>query len=188
MSTSREKGRIIIFNGVGSSGKTSIARALQAIAKVPLLHVQMDTFIDMLPENMFADPQGMVFETIEEDGKPSVRITSGPVANRAMAGMWQAVAALAASGNDLIFDVVMFAEDRAHCAGLAQRFDVKIVGVHAPLEILEARERSRGDRQAGLSRWQYSRVHEGMTYDLELDTRKLSPGQCAEMIRAALDL
>ena len=42
--------RIILLNGVGSSGKSSIARALQEITAAPFLHVQMDVFVQMLPE------------------------------------------------------------------------------------------------------------------------------------------
>ncbi|MGN6146630.1 MAG: phosphotransferase-like protein, partial [Mesorhizobium sp.] len=33
---------ILLLNGVGSAGKGSIARALQAITREPFLHVQMD--------------------------------------------------------------------------------------------------------------------------------------------------
>jgi chloramphenicol 3-O phosphotransferase len=55
--------------------------------------------------------------------------------------------------------------------------------VHAPLNVLEERERQRGDRLIGLARWQYDRVHEGMTYDLEVDTASVSALECAELIR-----
>jgi chloramphenicol 3-O-phosphotransferase len=40
---------IVLLNGVGSAGKSSIARALQQITAEPFLYVQMDTFIEMLP-------------------------------------------------------------------------------------------------------------------------------------------
>jgi len=35
----------------------------------------------------------------------------------------------------------------------------------------------------GLARWQYGRVHKGMTYDLELDTSKATPIECARLIK-----
>src|SRR5262245_4315199 len=41
--------RIIVLNGIGSVGKSSIARALQAMTVEPFLHVQLDMFIAMLP-------------------------------------------------------------------------------------------------------------------------------------------
>lgn len=40
--------RIIILNGAGSAGKSSIAKALQAITNEPFLHVAMDDFLDIL--------------------------------------------------------------------------------------------------------------------------------------------
>lgn len=40
--------RIVLLNGVGSAGKTSVAKALRTIADEPFLHVQMDAFMDML--------------------------------------------------------------------------------------------------------------------------------------------
>src|SRR5919206_4011075 len=36
--------RIILLNGTGSAGKTSIARALQALFEEPYLHLGMDCF------------------------------------------------------------------------------------------------------------------------------------------------
>ena len=50
------------------------------------------------------------------------------------------------------------------------------------------RERSRGDRVVGLARWQYDRVHRGMTYDLEIDTSAADPPACATIIKTAFDL
>ncbi|WP_322013526.1 phosphotransferase-like protein [Paraburkholderia sp. J12] len=37
--------KIILLNGVGSSGKTSLACAFQVAAADVFLHVQMDTFL-----------------------------------------------------------------------------------------------------------------------------------------------
>ncbi|WJI61134.1 hypothetical protein NLY43_21245 [Mesorhizobium sp. C416B] len=71
--------KIVLLNGVGSAGKSSIARALQTIATEPFLHVQMDAFIDMLPPALQDHADGFSFETVLEDGKPSVVIRSGPV-------------------------------------------------------------------------------------------------------------
>jgi chloramphenicol 3-O phosphotransferase len=60
------------------------------------------------------------------------------------------------------------------------------VGIHCPLEVLEARERKRGDRQIGFARWQFERVHTYGDYDFTLDTSVLSPEQCAEQLIALL--
>jgi chloramphenicol 3-O phosphotransferase len=181
--------KIIILNGVGSAGKTSVAKALQTMTAVPFLHVAMDAFLDMLPEASIGHPDGLTFETVHEDGKPLVVIGTGPVAERAFRGMRHAAAAMAAQGNNLILDEVMLgAEKRAEYAALLSAFDVFMVGVFAPLDILEARERQRGDRLIGLARWQYGRVHQGMTYDLELDTSRATAMECATLIKQKFEL
>ena len=64
---------------------------------------------------------------------------------------------------------------RRNIAKLLAAFEVFRVGVFAPLDILEARERQRGDRLIGLARWQFDRVHKDMKYDLEVDTSSASP-------------
>jgi len=180
--------RIILLNGVGSAGKTSIAKALQTITAEPFLHVAMDAFIDMLPPVYCDHPDGMVFETIEEDGKPSVVITSGPVADRAFRGMRHAIAAMAGQGNHLIVDDVLIGDEKADYPRLLAAFDLMMVGVFCPLDVLEERERARGDRLIGLARWQYNRVHQDMAYDLTVDTREATPIACAEMIKQKFKL
>lgn len=180
--------RIVLLNGVGSAGKSSIARALQAVTADPFLHVSMDAFLDMLPEASFGRPDGLTFETVEQDGRPSVVIRSGPTAERALRGMRHAVAAMAAAGNDLIVDEVLIGPEKAEYAVLLAPFRVFAVGVFAPLEVLEERERVRGNRMIGLARWQYERVHAGMTYELEVDTSRASPAECASLIKERFGL
>jgi chloramphenicol 3-O phosphotransferase len=180
--------RVIILNGVGSAGKGSIAKALQTIASRPFLHVEMDVFLAMLPDSYFSHPDGLIFETIEDGGKPSVVIKSGAVAERLLTGMRRAVAALAAAGNDLIVDDVMVEGELADYRSLLAVFDLSVVGVYAPLDVLEARERQRSDRMVGLARWQYDKVHAGRDYDFIVDTSLATPLECAEMIKTALRL
>lgn len=96
-----EKARIVFLNGVGSAGKGSIAKALQAITNTPYLHVEMDAFLQMLPEASFSHPSGMLFETLYENDKPLVVIKMGPVGTQALRGMRYAIAAMAAQSNNL---------------------------------------------------------------------------------------
>ena len=182
--------QIILLNGVGSVGKSSTAKALQAITTRPFLHVAMDTFIDMLPARLIGDPAVFVFETLQDRGKPSIAIRTGPVFDRVMSGMRAAIAAMVAEGNHVIVDDVLVlgnvdVEDyRAKLAG----FDLRLVGLFAPLDVLEAREIARGDRAIGLARWQYERVHHGVVYDLEIDTSTTTPVDNARLIVDAFGL
>lgn len=180
---------VIILNGVGSVGKSSTARALQTITTKPFLHVAMDAFIDMLPKGMFGHPEGLIFETSQDPGKPSIIIRTGCVVERVMRGMRHAVAAMAAQGNNLVLDEVMIGKHKEQeYRDLLSRFDVRMVGLFAPLDLLEERERERGDREIGLARWQYDRVHRDMIYDLEIDTAATTPLQNAQKIRDAFGL
>ena len=184
-----DRPHVIILNGVGSVGKTSTARALQEITAKPFLHVSMDVFADMLPARMFGHPDGMIFETVQEQGLPSVVITTGPVMARTMRGMRHSIAALAAQDNDLVVDDVMLeAAEAAEYRVLLTHAALHFVGLFAPLDVLEARERARGDRQPGLARWQFDRVHRGQAYDLEIDTSDSTPEENAHRIRAAFGL
>lgn len=180
--------RIILLNGVGSSGKTSLAHALQALLASPYLHVQMDAFLGMLPARYLNDAAGFTFSSFVEDGRSVVSISSGPVARRAMQGMRHAIVALAEQGNNLIVDEVLLGDEKTEYARLLAPFTVSMVGVHCPLEVLEERERRRGDRLAGLARWQYDRVHAGVTYDVSVDTSAATPEACAREIVRALAL
>lgn len=178
--------RVILLNGCGSVGKSSVARALQAIVATPLLVVAMDDFLDMLPPGLMGHPDGLVFE---DQGAAGVAVRSGPVLDRAMRGMRRAVAALAAAGNDLVVDEVMLdAEKEADYRAVLATFELHMVGLFAPLEVIEARERARGDRMIGLARWQYGRVHAGRRYELELDAGSDTPETLAEAIRERFGL
>lgn len=183
-----EPSRIIILNGVGSSGKSSIAKALQSIAAEPFLHVEMDVFLDMLPPSAFGQSSGLMFETIEQDGRAAVVIRSGPTIQRLMRGMRRAIAAMAAEGNNLIVDDVWWEGEEQDYRALLAGFETYFVAIHAPLDELEARERERGDRIIGLARWQFGRVHQGVAYDLEIDTTGATPKECAEAIKETFGL
>jgi chloramphenicol 3-O phosphotransferase len=173
---------VILLNGVGSSGKSSIGRELQNILGEPYLHVQMDAFIDMLPERLQDHPEAFSYEKSDENGKPLITIACGPAGRRLLAGMRHAIAAMAEQGNNLIVDDVTCYGEMADYVRLLSPYRLHLVGVFAPLEILEARERERGDRMIGLARWQYGRVHRDVRYDLEVDTSAATPLDCARLI------
>jgi chloramphenicol 3-O phosphotransferase len=165
-------GTIIFLNGTSSSGKSSIAQALQQLLDVPAMHVQVDTFAEMLPPGFL------------ETAEPSLRKET---AARLISGFHQAIAALAAAGNTLILDhVVPSPQWWQECMTLFAPYQLVTVGVHCPLEELERREMARGDRQPGLARMQLAHVHQHGTYQVDVDTSLLDPESCAAQIQAAL--
>ena len=185
---SRRRPIIVIFNGAGSSGKSSTARALQEIAAIPLLHVAMDSYLDMLPESMFGHPDGLTFRPSRIDGHPVIIIEVGIVCRRLLSGMRHAVAAMAKQGNSMIVDDVMLGDEADEYRTLLKDHDVRFVRFNAPLEVLEERERLRGDRELGLARGQYDLIRLGRGYDLEIDAETSTPMQNAQAIRDAFGL
>ena len=180
-------GRILVLNGVGSVGKSSIARALQAITAEPFLHVQMDSFFEMLPAHLQDHPGSIQFVAGPDAPHPTVEIRLGPIGEALQRGIYGSVAALSRAGNNLILDDVMIAGPAGLLGALG---DIRpgFVGVMAPLDVIEAREESRGDRLLGLARWQFERVHVGQTYDLTVDAGTGSPQACARSIKSHFGL
>lgn len=165
-------GTIIFLNGTSSSGKTSIAKALQQALDTPALHVQVDTFTEMLPE-------GYLETAVPEQRKET--------AARLISGFHRAVAALAEAGNTVILDhVVPSPSWWQECMTLFAPHRLITVGVHCPLPELEQREAARGDRHPGLARMQFERVHQHGAYQVEVNTSLLSPEACAGQIQTAL--
>lgn len=179
---------VVLLNGVGSVGKGSVAKALQGLTREPFLHVAMDAFLDMLPERYFDHDEGLRFVQRTLDGEPAVEVTSGAVTERLLAGMRQAVRALADAGNNLVVDEVAERPAMAEYERLLAPFRLHRVGLMASLDVLEQRERQRGDRMIGLARWQVAHLHRRQVYDLEIDTSALTPLQVAERIKAAFGL
>ncbi len=170
--------RIVVLNGVGSVGKSSLARAVQAQSRVPLLHVAMDGFLEMLPEALQDHPEGISY--VRSPAGVEVRV--GPVGARLLDGMLGAVAALAGAGCDLVFDTVMDRDAATLCRARLAAFEVSYVGLVAPLAVIEAREAQRGDRMIGLARAQFGQVHVGVDDDLTLDMGALTPETAAQVI------
>jgi chloramphenicol 3-O phosphotransferase len=69
---------------------------------------------------------------------------------------------------------------RAHLAGL----DVLWAGVRCDPLIAAARETARGDRVAGMAASQATTVHDGVAYDVEVDTSHTESLDCARVIAA----
>ena len=106
--------QVIILNGIGSAGKSSAAKELQKITKLPFLHVQGDSFLEMMPPRFFGDTDGIIFKQSTVDGFTSIEIQMGAAIIRLMTGFRHSVAALAAQGSNLIVDDVMLeAADQA---------------------------------------------------------------------------
>ena len=193
---------IILVNGPSSAGKSTLCRALQAAIEEPYLVAAFDDFIFMAAPRYYRgadtsrqsehDPYtslGVEMATTSPAGAPpSVTARFGPVFRRLLQAMAPAVRALVDGGNPVIFDHVL--HDRAMQESCRQAFvglDVFAVGVTCPIDILEARERERGDRVLGRARGLAGVVHGFMDYDVMVDTGAMTPAACVSVILEALE-
>jgi chloramphenicol 3-O phosphotransferase len=176
-------GNIIILNGTSSSGKSTLAAALQASIDGPSLNAGIDRFIFMLPHRYLNAP--LWYEVYEyswpENG--GLIIKGGPMGRRLMMAMNHALVAMAHDGFALVVDHVFIEREWLRdCVETLAGLDVLFVGVRCPLEVLEQRERERQDRTLGHARAQFDVVHARMIYDVEVDTSVSSPDENAQLI------
>lgn len=177
-------GRVVLLHGTSSSGKTTVARAVQKLSDEPWVRLGVDVFWSAVDERwMEHGPRASEGFLWREDAT----IVPGPVGQRLAAGMRAALAAFARADNDLLVDDVFV--DPAWLDGWRTELtdiELLLVGVVAPLHVLEERERARGNRIAGEARSQLDVIHQGIEYDLVVDTSRQSPEDCARSILAAL--
>jgi chloramphenicol 3-O phosphotransferase len=100
-----------------------------------------------------------------------LRTVCGPLIHRVARGMRRSAAALACAGCDVVCDDAFLDSSwPADWASTLDGIDAWLIGLHCPLDMLDARERARGDRYAGEARGQADVVHSGIPYDLAYDS------------------
>lgn len=185
-----EFAQIIYLNGPSSSGKTTLAKALQHAFETPYLHVGIDKIIGWMPEKLNdwtgnRASQGYSWkEGKDESGILIQELQAGPYAKKIEESFRKIVFTLAQAGHHIIIDDISFGKQEVDLwKKTLNDFSVLWVGVKAPLPILENREKERGNRIAGSARGQFQKVHSGIAYDLEVDTNKASLQEIVETIK-----
>jgi chloramphenicol 3-O phosphotransferase len=164
------QGKIIFLNGASSSGKTTLAMALQATLEHAYLRLSLDDFISFLSPQ-YLPPLG---EKAHELG-----VYIQPI----ISGFHKCIVELANTGNNIIVDHVLQEEEWLwECATLLQNADALFVGVQCSLPVLVQRECERGDREIGLAQYQYERVHRHNHYDVEVNTAEYTVEECVQRI------
>jgi chloramphenicol 3-O phosphotransferase len=168
---------LIVLNGGSSSGKSTIARCLQGILTRPWLLFGVDDLVEAIPQQGIEDGSLIRFH---DDGK--VEVGHGW---RVLEASWYlGMAAIAASGSGVILDEVFLdggrSQQRLQAAFVG--LDVLWVGVQCDSQVAAAREALRPDRVPGMAKSQAAVVHEGVVYDVIVDTSHASSEACAAKI------
>ncbi|NMP31523.1 hypothetical protein HII17_08115 [Thalassotalea sp. M1531] len=155
-------GRIVVLNGTSSSGKTTLAKEIQAKCSEVYLHCALDAFWDMTPIGVPAGSKNF----------PNMKLAIA-----------KSIKALAETGHNVILDIVFCGQKTYfEITEELKGFDVKIVKVECPLSELENRELVRGNRAIGLAKSQFDSIHVGVKYDLTVNTFEQSLENCAQKI------
>jgi chloramphenicol 3-O phosphotransferase len=171
--------QVIVLNGGSSSGKSGIARCLQAVLPDPWLVFGVDTLIQAMPASSPMSATGIEFAT---DGE----VVIGPEF-RALEAAWiEGVVAMARAGARIVVDEAFLGgaasqERWQRALGMLQ---VLWVGVRCDSAVAAGREIARGDRVIGMAESQADLVHRRIAYDLQVDTTHTEALDCARVIAA----
>ncbi|MGH3681392.1 MAG: chloramphenicol phosphotransferase CPT [Natronosporangium sp.] len=174
--------QVIVLNGGSSSGKSGIARCLQAVLPDPWLAIGVDTLIQAMPAAIRTSAAGIEFA-------PDGKVTVGPQFRTLERAWIHGVAAMARAGARIIVDDVFLGGAasqqrwREALAGLPTLW----VAVRCESPVAEGRELARGDRVTGMAGSQAELVHQGVSYDLEVDTTHSEALACARAIADRVD-
>jgi chloramphenicol 3-O phosphotransferase len=142
--------RIILLNGTSSAGKSTLAAALRPLLPETFCYYASDQLADAR------------FRPLTEPARWEGR-------EAFFSGFHRSIAAFAEAGLDLLIEHIVEQASWAHqLRELLHPFDTFWVGVHVPLDVLEQRERLRGDRALGEAQ-EHLRTHDHCVYGMEVE-------------------
>jgi chloramphenicol 3-O phosphotransferase len=183
-------GQIVVLNGPPRSGKSSIAREIQNTFDGVWMNLGVDGFMRMTPERI----------------QPGIGLRPGgerpdlePLVVTLYRAMYEAIAAHSRLGVNVVVDVGHHDEYSVprgilpDCARRLSGLPAWLIGVRCPLNVVMQRRQATwgtgyapdGSVPAPVQRW-HELVHIPGIYDLELDTSRLTPQECASAIRQRL--
>ena len=184
-------GTVIFLNGVSSSGKTTLAKELQEQLEQPFLHLALDQFRDGLPDKFrglnsakgTTGARGLNVVPCLDDEKPITSIVFGETGKLMLKGMRSAMAAMAKVGNNIIIDdIILETEFLNAYLRVFEDLEVYFIGVKCAIEVAEERESQRLGRFPGTALSHLFICHAHELYDLEIDTGRNLPRECAARI------
>ena len=157
--------QVILLNGPSSSGKSTLAKALQALIREKRNEqytiISIDDFMKVGTD-----------ETIYED---DVFEVSGEICEKILEALKTAPGVIV---DHVITSERILRQFRTMCGS----FLLYTVRVCCPLEVLQKREKERGDRCPGSAESSLTYLYPKDGYDLTVDTQILTAEECSEKI------
>lgn len=171
-----QKGKIIIMNGVSSSGKTTLSKTLQ----------------ERLPDQYFLIPVDILNEISPQKNSRSYDIRFKCDPKPVISSIFGCVKTFSDNGLNVIVDTVFAKETPVlldYCLDVFPDCDYPVLFVHVtcPLEELRRREKERGDRKIGHGESLLSKLDPQNTYDISVDTYNNTLDECADKIIELMD-
>lgn len=187
-----EKGKIILLNGTSSAGKSTTAKAVQAVMAETYLHLGVDHFQQAFPSGLIGIGTKLTGELVgwqvrySDNGLQEVRI--GPLGYRLGAAMYRAVAGVSDAGINVVMDDVIWTRQMlATAVKILHTYPVYFIALDLSLAAAEQRERARGDRGPGNAQYFYPLVYElNDIYDARIDVEKHDLETSAQLIKTAV--
>lgn len=191
-------GQIILLNGAPRSGKSSIVKVIQNTFDGVWINLGVDSFIQTLPDHL---KPGIGLRPIAPNS-PAERPEIETIIPTLYAALHESIAAHSRLGLNVVTDIgyhdayakplTVLEDARKQLEGLPVLF----VGVRCNIETIMQRRNSGDPTKYAtgtesnpipepVRRWQEA-VHKDMSYDLEVDTSRASPEECASEIQEFL--
>ena len=175
-----EKGKIILLNGVTSSGNSTLTIELQKHLQLPYFCIGLDTFTDVIAPWLSGN-----FNGIEADD----------LWYTAVKAMYHTIKLYSDLGLNVIVDHVVINNDDGKEQQLFDDFmsmmsgyPLILVQVTCSIAALKEREIKRGDRDIGNAEWQVEKgLYPLSGYDIIVDTSEISTLECAIKIINLID-
>ncbi|WP_080042180.1 chloramphenicol phosphotransferase CPT [[Actinomadura] parvosata] len=171
--------QVIVLNGGSSSGKSTLARSLQAVLPSPWLAFSIDDLVDAMPAALQSQDGGI---EITDGGEVNV----GRDFMRLQDAWREGIAAMARAGAPVVVDDVFLGGPSSQQGWQKALSGLEVLWVGVRCDSAEAarREVARQDRPQGMAELQAEVVHQGVHYDVEVDTTGKDPLECAGAVAA----
>ena len=157
---------ICYLNGVSSCGKTSISKELLKTFSEPTIYLSLDNVHQNLCDRYNNDEWELY--------------------NKECYGLHRSAEVWYKQGFNVILDSVLETKKLYDDAKKVLPTAI-FIGVFVSLETLLQREKQRGRNDFKLVKYQYSRVHKGIKYDLEINSEDTTPIDLSQEIISFLD-